>query len=190
MDKWFYPTLYRACDYFSMLGLTLTHVSKWDPHDKYWHREIPWFDPSSSDPTHVSNHKLIMSVLITKLNVFSFKFLVQIKFCLLDKIIQNDTWWCHRMEMHFTLLALCEKNPAVIGVLMCYLVLAWTSSWTNSWVASDLRCHDVHVTLLLWNQISQSPFGTPWLVGPSALEYNDTTHTDQSNWQCINTMEY
>ena len=28
MDKWFHPTLYQACDYLSMLGLKLNHVSK------------------------------------------------------------------------------------------------------------------------------------------------------------------
>ena len=28
MDKWFHPTLYWACDYLSMLGLKLNHVSK------------------------------------------------------------------------------------------------------------------------------------------------------------------
>ena len=28
MDKWFHPTLYHACDYLSMLGLGLNHVSK------------------------------------------------------------------------------------------------------------------------------------------------------------------
>ena len=28
MDKWFHPTLYWACDYLSMLGLKLHHVSK------------------------------------------------------------------------------------------------------------------------------------------------------------------
>ena len=28
MDKWFYPTFYCACDYLSMLGLKLNHVSK------------------------------------------------------------------------------------------------------------------------------------------------------------------
>ena len=28
MDTWFHPTLYRACDYLSVLGLKLTHVSK------------------------------------------------------------------------------------------------------------------------------------------------------------------
>ena len=28
MDKWFHPTLYQACNYLSMLGLKLNHVSK------------------------------------------------------------------------------------------------------------------------------------------------------------------
>ena len=28
MDKWIRPTLYRACDYWSMLGLKLVHVSE------------------------------------------------------------------------------------------------------------------------------------------------------------------
>ena len=28
MDKWFHPTLYNGCDYLSMLGLKLIHVSK------------------------------------------------------------------------------------------------------------------------------------------------------------------
>ena len=31
MDKYFHPTLYWACDYLSMLGLELNHVSKWSP---------------------------------------------------------------------------------------------------------------------------------------------------------------
>ena len=28
MDKLFHPTLYKACDYLSMLGLKFNHVSK------------------------------------------------------------------------------------------------------------------------------------------------------------------
>ena len=31
MDKWFHPTLYLVCDYLSMLGLKLIHVSKSGP---------------------------------------------------------------------------------------------------------------------------------------------------------------
>ena len=31
MDKYFHPILYMACDYLSMLGLKLTHVSEKDP---------------------------------------------------------------------------------------------------------------------------------------------------------------
>ena len=30
MDKWFYPTLFWACNYFSLLGLKLIHVSTRD----------------------------------------------------------------------------------------------------------------------------------------------------------------
>ena len=37
MDKWFHPTLYWACDYLSMLGLKLNHVSKSGPRNQqYW----------------------------------------------------------------------------------------------------------------------------------------------------------
>ena len=39
MDKWFNPTLFWACDYLSMLGLKLNHVSK----SGHWHAEfIAW----------------------------------------------------------------------------------------------------------------------------------------------------
>ena len=31
LDKWFHPTLYKPCDYLSMLGLKLIHVSKMGP---------------------------------------------------------------------------------------------------------------------------------------------------------------
>ena len=31
MDKWFHPTLYNGCNYLSMLGLKLNHVSKRGP---------------------------------------------------------------------------------------------------------------------------------------------------------------
>ena len=31
MDKWFHPTLYTGCNYISMLGLKLIHVSRWGP---------------------------------------------------------------------------------------------------------------------------------------------------------------
>ena len=31
MDKWIHPTLYWKCDYLSMLGLKLNHVSKRGP---------------------------------------------------------------------------------------------------------------------------------------------------------------
>ena len=36
MDKKFHPTLYRACDYLSMLGLKLNHVSKRGPWWEYF----------------------------------------------------------------------------------------------------------------------------------------------------------
>ena len=37
MDKWFHPTLYTGCDYISMQGLKLIHVSK----RGHWRRHIP-----------------------------------------------------------------------------------------------------------------------------------------------------
>ena len=35
VDKWFYPTFYKGCDYLNMLGLNLFHVSKWGPRSHY-----------------------------------------------------------------------------------------------------------------------------------------------------------
>ena len=36
MDKWFHPTLHRACDYLSLLGLKLSHVSKRGHRTRGW----------------------------------------------------------------------------------------------------------------------------------------------------------
>ena len=53
--------------------------------------------------------------------------------------------WCHDMETHSVLLALCEGKPLApvepcphphskgqCGALICSLMLAWTSSWANT----------------------------------------------------------
>ena len=40
MDKWFHPKLYWTCDYLSMLGLELNHISK-----SYVQRLFMWFCP-------------------------------------------------------------------------------------------------------------------------------------------------
>ena len=36
MDKYFHPTLYNGCNYLSMLGLKLNHVSKWGSKSAKW----------------------------------------------------------------------------------------------------------------------------------------------------------
>ena len=36
MHKWFPPTLYWVCDYLSMMGLKLIHVSKRGPRSQKW----------------------------------------------------------------------------------------------------------------------------------------------------------
>ena len=43
MDKLFHPTLYNGCNYLSMLGFKLIHVSKRTPGDIYLHQ---WDGPS------------------------------------------------------------------------------------------------------------------------------------------------
>ena len=36
MDKWFHSTLYNGCNYLSVLGIKLIHVSKRGPREKLW----------------------------------------------------------------------------------------------------------------------------------------------------------
>ena len=46
MDKWFQPTLHNGCNYLSMLGLKLNHVSKRHPLPPFptWHFQIHFFN--------------------------------------------------------------------------------------------------------------------------------------------------
>ena len=42
MDKWFHPTHFNGCNYLSMLGLRLIHVSKRGPWGCVWFRTPNW----------------------------------------------------------------------------------------------------------------------------------------------------
>ena len=54
MDKQFHPTHYNGCNYLSMLGLKLNHVSKRGPRLVMNHRE--WRRPRKEDTQELSGH--------------------------------------------------------------------------------------------------------------------------------------
>ena len=65
MVKEFHPTLYKGCDYFSILGLKSIHVSKRDLCEQQYHRQIQrWMTISlklcSRIPTHLHMHGLLL----------------------------------------------------------------------------------------------------------------------------------
>ena len=80
--------------------------------------------------------------------------------------VQRDNIW-----------SLFDGSPAVDPPLkwsviqMVSLMLSWANCWTDSQVASDLRCHDAHVTspMILTQQIEKKPqivhiiFGMYWI---------------------------
>ena len=53
-------------------------------------------------------------------------------------------------EIHLSPVDSPHKRPE-FRTLMLSLLSARTSSWTTSRVTNDLRCHDAHVTSLLWS---------------------------------------
>ena len=76
------------------------------------------------------------------------------------------TWWCHVMETHSILLALCEGNPLVTGgfasqkansphkgpviqALMFSLILAKINNWINQRITCDLSRHDAHCDVIV-----------------------------------------
>ena len=55
MDKWFHPTVYNGCDYLSMLGLKLNHVSKRGPRSTLGRHQLPCWLECDLAP-HISYH--------------------------------------------------------------------------------------------------------------------------------------
>ena len=77
-------------------------------------------------------------------------------------IYGSSSWWRHKMETFFALLALCAGNSLVTGnfpshkgqwhgALMFSLICAWINRWVNNRQAGDLRRHRAHYDVnVIW----------------------------------------
>ena len=69
------------------------------------------------------------------------------------------SWWRHRMEKFFALLALCVRNSSALvnsphkdqwrRALVFSLICVWINGWVNNREASDLRCYRAHYDVTL-----------------------------------------
>ena len=135
MNKKFYPTNYNGCDYLSMLGLKLIHVSKRGRREQHYNDVIMTTMAILFAQPFINGVWTVGSVVCN------------ILLCLQDMLLCS--WWRHRMEIFSALLALCEGNPPVTGgfsltkandaELWCFLWSAWTKGWANNRDAGDLR---------------------------------------------------
>ena len=82
-NKEFHPTLYWACDYLSMLGLKLIHVSKRAPRNKMLNSIL-------YKKTCATHNYDVQNVSVNWNSVFS--------------------WWRHDMEMLFALLIFMQRT--------------------------------------------------------------------------------
>ena len=70
-----------------------------------------------------------------------------------------NPWWRHQMESFSALLALCAGNSPVTGeflhkgqrygALVFSLIYAWINGWVNNRVASGLRRHHAHYSVIV-----------------------------------------
>ena len=73
------------------------------------------------------------------------------------------------------------------SMFLCWLVsLLYTSCWMNSQIASDLKCHDVHVWLI-WRTWSQQTYVAFSIVGGKAMDKaeHDSHFELKKDTQCL-----
>ena len=120
MDKWFDPTLYWACDYLSMLGLKLTHVSKrgyWAQLGVVW--RLKCLEKISKSPT--------TGTPIARSWGWDMGYILWVKTSSSNVSVQKRatarhdstrfTWWHHQISNGniTALLAICAGNSPVPG---------------------------------------------------------------------------
>ena len=138
MDKQFHPILYNGCDYISMLGLKLIHVSKmghrWQESECA--RKFFFFcDTSLGDSKQCIDMPRALLLVLH------------------DDIIK----WKHFLPfvwgMHWSPYNSPHKSQSPIA-LMFSLICDWGKGWVNNREAGDLRCHHAYYDVTVMDMIT------------------------------------